>query len=483
MNSSKVFLRAKSLWSEAPRMTYGMFSRRLPTRVSHIVNLVTILILQILPKSALRIIPKNFRYLLLTAANTLFVSDSQWKKVIDLSFPNKSTDLIENFLNSKAYFRDGRLPNISKLLQEVKSKPFFEQNKDLKNIIQWSFWTVNHADFHSINDQVKHYLEGFQKTGNELSKRYLPQHTSNLGHLAMLFLYINYYRKRDPSRIIVLPRENSANEYFLRLITEKSPLKIEFANADEFSTQSPTMIDTLHYSLDINGRYRTESDCAFFSSQSHPEFEIDENFTLRLSESENARGKNALQEAIGHEISWFAVLHIRESKNGILNLGQARDVNISNYEDIAKVISNEGGLLIRMGDRNFPKLKSKFEAFDYAHSNIKSEFMDVWLWANAKFWIGNVSGATFAPIPFKVPRVISDQWYFNNTLPKGDVILRKKILHNGVFQPWHEVINSRISRCMDFSEIRRAGYELKTTGKLEIEAAVLEMCRRPSQNL
>ena len=89
MNSSKVFLRAKSLWSEAPRMTYGMFSRRLPTCVSHIVNLVTILILQSLPKSALRIIPKNFRYLLLTAANTLFVSDSQWKKVIDLSFPNK----------------------------------------------------------------------------------------------------------------------------------------------------------------------------------------------------------------------------------------------------------------------------------------------------------------------------------------------------------------------------------------------------------
>lgn len=482
MFPSRVIEKAKSLWIEAPRMTFGMLSRRLPTPISHIVNLMFMVILLILPKNALKIIPRNFRYLLLTAANILFIGDSQWKKVMHLSFANESIDLIESFLNSKTYFREGKIPNISKSLEELQSKTFVEQNREIKNIIQWAFWTVNHVDFHSINDQVKHYLEELPQTGNELSKRYLPQHTTNLGHLAMLFLYINYYRRRDPSRIIVLPKDHSANRYFLRLIIENSPLKIEFANQNEFASQSPTMIDTLHYSLDIDGRYRTESDCAFFSNQAHPEFEIEEDFRLSLSENEKERGKFILQEAIGHRISWFAILHIREPKNRLLKLGQARDTTINKYEDIAKIVIKEGGLLVRMGDPNFPKLSSRFEAFDYAHSDIKSEFMDVWLWANAKFWIGNVSGATFAPIPFKVPRVISDQWYFNNTHPSGDIVLRKEVLRNGISQPWYEIINSRISRCMDFSEIYRAGYELKTTDKIELEEAVLEMCKRPNQN-
>jgi putative glycosyltransferase (TIGR04372 family) len=75
-----------------------------------------------------------------------------------------------------------------------------------------------------------------------------------------------------------------------------------------------------------------------------------------------------------------------------------------------KAVANAGGLVVRNGSTNFVKLPDEFEAFDYAHSSIKSPFMDVWLNANCAFWIGNMNGASVVPIAFGKVRLITDAW-------------------------------------------------------------------------
>lgn len=400
------------------------------------------------------------RYLTLMACHSLRISEKKIEKLLRLKYPIESADLAKSYSMSRDYYQYGLLPDFSNQLEEIRNRDSKTQNKTLKNIIQWSFWTLNHKDFLSTNHLVQSFLTSLQNLKVDHSRRYLPQHTSNMGHLAMLFLYINYYRKRDPKRTIVLPETVAANEFFLKLIMRQSPLAIEFASKEEFESISPTLVDTLHYSLDVDGNYRTESDCAFFSNQDHPEFTINQEFRLALSDEEQRIGRDIFVEALGFEPKWFVILHVREPKNGDLNFSQSRDANISTYTEVANVVMKMGGIVIRMGDKNFPVIPKNFRAFDYAHSNIKSEFMDCWLWANCNSWIGTVNGAAFPPIAFGKKRLLLEQWYWYKVGPLGDFAMRKKLRKGRKEMIWEEVLESRISRCMERQFLRKAGVQL-----------------------
>jgi len=406
------------------------------------------------------------------ASHSLGLRDYKVEALLQLDFPKASVDLVESFSNARDYYLHGKMPDFDQRLKSVRNESYRVQNQTLREIIQWSFWTLNHKDFDEVNAKVKSFLVSLPKTGEELRRRYLPQHITNLGHLAMLFLYINYYRKSDPSRIIVLPRIRSANDFFLDLILRHSPLKIEFADPEIFSKIPPTQIDTLNYSFGPGGKYRTEADCAFATNQEFPEFRVEDDFILKLNEDENADGLRIIESKLGRKVDSFFVLHVREPKNGDLKFSQARDANISKYFTLADAIEKSGSLVIRMGDKNFPKLDSNFPAFDYAHSNIKSEFMDVWLWANCKKWIGTVNGAAFPPIAFRKERVLLEQWYWSAALPAGDVGVKKKIIQNYPIKIEISHEDIRVSRCMDRAFIARSGYKLCEASSDELASEV-----------
>lgn len=476
MWSKKILQQIALTWSEFPRMPYGVFNKKLPRLVARSMNCPLKLLLNLTPLSILRLMtPQRFTYLLVSASYELGISESRRKKLLSLNFPEKSQNLVLGYLETEKYYTTGKLPNFESQLKSLDSDSFDFQQRKLKSIIKWSFWTVNHSDFNQVNKTVKNYLFGLPKTGQEMKRRYLPQHTSNMGHLAMLFLYINYYRKRDPKRILVLPQGNSANSYYLDLILRHSPMQIEFADNAEFLRQSPTMIDTLHYSLDSNENYRTESDCAFYSEQEHPEFLIEDEFKLQLNFDEVEQGYRTLETYLNRKIPWFVTLHVRQPKNGDLKFSQVRDADVANYRLVAELVSKMGGLVIRMGDTSFPPLRRSFPAFDYAHSQIKSEFMDVWLWSQSRRWIGTVNGAAFPPITFGTPRILTDQWYWYSTGPSTDLVLRKDIEHEGAmlnnldFDPtWV------FSRTMSRSQLQRNGYTVRENNAEMLAKVVAE---------
>jgi putative glycosyltransferase (TIGR04372 family) len=130
-----------------------------------------------------------------------------------------------------------------------------------------------------------------------------------------------------------------------------------------------------------------------------------------------------------------------------------------------------------MGGPNFPKLNKKFPAVDYAHSEIKSEYIDYWLWANCKFWLGNSNGAAVAVIPFGKSRLITDQWPWDPNGPIIDLYLPKLIYDNkkSKFLTPEEIISSELGRAMSRNRIADSGLTLINNSSELIQASTLEM--------
>lgn len=465
---SRHWSRVRAINDTIPRLSYGMFNKRFPKMFSRCIDLILKRILKKNSFFIIRIIPRKFRYMLLMATHSLTFNSMSVEKLKQIDFHPKSKDLVEALFDQHRYFLQGCKPNFEEKLSLLNQKSFSEQNKRLKEMTGWAYWTLNHEDFMKFNDSVQQYLMTLPKVGKEEEVRYLPFHTSNLGHLTMFFLYLQHHSKYNRSRTLVIPRSTAANSFFLDKIVQQSSMNIEYEDLSVMLNQSPTLIDTLCYSLDSNLRYRTEIDGALSMKGNHQELVFPQEEAITLSDDEFNLGLEKLKSSFKKDISWFVTLHVREPRNRDLTHSQSRDVNIANYRELAEVIRKLGGEVIRMGDSSFPRLDRNFPAYDYAHSRLKSDFMDVWLWANSSLWIGNVNGATLAPIAFKKPRFITNQWYWNDVFTESDVILRKKIARYGNILTDEEIINMKISRCMDRTFIQHQGYSLIENSSDEI---------------
>jgi hypothetical protein len=177
-----------------------------------------------------------------------------------------------------------------------------------------------------------------------------------------------------------------------------------------------------------------------------------------MSDSEISKGHQMLNNIIGNK--WFVLLHVREPSDSILANSQARDSNIHTYKLLADYIHNKGGLVIRMGQSNLPALASDFHAFDYARSKIKSEFLDCWLWANCKYWVGNVNGAMLTALTFGKARLITNQWYWNLYGGPEDLVLPKLLFRNEALLSIDETMKCDLSRQMNRRYMENQGFNL-----------------------
>lgn len=141
-------------------------------------------------------------------------------------------------------------------------------------------------------------------------------------------------------------------------------------------------------------------------------------------------------------------MHIRQAKFGSKVSIRAEDADINNYLSFCLTVNELGGQVIRMGDRNFPKLPKDYPAVDYAYSDFKSDFFDTWLWGRCKWWTGNFNGACWPSLIFGVPRLITDAWPWDVNGPSTDYILPKllqRIDTNYTFGI-EETINNKLSK-------------------------------------
>jgi putative glycosyltransferase (TIGR04372 family) len=316
-----------------------------------------------------------------------------------------------------------------------------------------AFWNLNHKHFYEyLNLRISKL-----QNKNSCTTRYLPEYGTNLGHLGALFLYVNHFRKTNFVNHIIIPEKGSHNDYYLNLIRRASPINISLGKPE---ASEDFIEDTLLLNQEGSlNTYRIAADAAFYGQQIYDEWEISNDFKLILSSSEVQNGFDQISGKIKSD-RWIVLLHVRQPKNGSIELGQCRDSNINSYSEMCELIWDLGGQVVRMGDSRFPSFSHKDIVFDYANSEIRSNFLDCWLWNQCKFWVGNSHGASIPPLTFNKPRLMSNQWYWNLIGGRSDVVLPKLLTKNGDILNIENTITSSVSRTMDRRTLQAGRFAL-----------------------
>jgi putative glycosyltransferase (TIGR04372 family) len=144
---------------------------------------------------------------------------------------------------------------------------------------------------------------------------------------------------------------------------------------------------------------------------------------LQLRSEHRERGYRLLRELGVPEGAWFVGLHVRDAPDR-LNL---RNADIASYCLAIEEITNRGGWVLRMGDRSMCRLPSFRNTIDYAHSAQRADWMDVFLWAEGRFFIGTGSGPQLIPSTFGKPVAIANYGPIATIVcGKDDILLPKQ---------------------------------------------------------
>jgi len=124
-------------------------------------------------------------------------------------------------------------------------------------------------------------------------------------------------------------------------------------------------------------------------------------------------------------------LHVRDGgyKNDF-NRKSYRNSNISNYNKLIDYLVEKNYFVIRMGDNSSAKSNYSHKLFfDYAHSNINSGLMDIFLISECSFFIGTQSGILDLAYMFSKPVLTTNMCELFSGFPRkiNDRGLFKKI--------------------------------------------------------
>lgn len=275
-----------------------------------------------------------------------------------------------------------------------------------------------------------------------------------IGHIAHLDILIkNQILKKNNYKLIYFHNKllDIPNKFLLNKWIELG--FIEIGDESKIKRLTPEQIDLLTvefwYQETSNNNYRM-----FSNAGAH--IDKDWKFSergplLRMNKSEIKEGNEILKIlGIPNNKAWYACLHVREGgfhKNWEKIYASGRNADIDTYISACNEIIKQGGFVIRMGDKSMKKLPKGCGIIDYAHSEYKSEFMDVFLCATAKFFLGTNSGLSLVPPLFGVSCALTNwvpigiaQWYLHDTyIPKK--FFSKKHQRLNTFK---EILNNKI---------------------------------------
>jgi putative glycosyltransferase (TIGR04372 family) len=255
--------------------------------------------------------------------------------------------------------------------------------------------------------------------------RYLTGHWSNaIGHTSIL----DFFAKRNllglsASRYIVLaPPDQTANGAYLahwrdyfEIVTDQDEIK-RLSPQARLAEDYPTI-------LSIDGEWYWLHDAMTMVQE---KWETSgRGPLLKLLPEQIQRGRKTLSILGVPNGAWFVTLHVREAgsrekRNEMTTF--RRNSNIFDYEAAIRRITDAGGWVIRLGDACTTPLPPFERTVDYARSEAKSDWMDVFLISQARFFIGTNSGPVWAAGTFGVPTLLTNwaplgiQSHYSNTI-------------------------------------------------------------------
>jgi putative glycosyltransferase (TIGR04372 family) len=205
---------------------------------------------------------------------------------------------------------------------------------------------------------------------------------------------------------------------------------------------------------------------------------------LTLPPEIEARGWAALRGAGIPQGAWFVALHVREGTWDGRNAGLHGMLNadIATYEPAIAEITRRGGWVIRMGDPRMRRLRPTANVLDYCHSDLRADWMDVFLAARCRFMLGTSSGPAYLPALYGVPSVLTNWWPpAQRPWHSADLFIPKMLRHkaDGRYLTLPETLAEPFSYCHSahyLANVERVRVEDNDPGS--IRAAVAEMLDR-----
>lgn len=254
------------------------------------------------------------------------------------------------------------------------------------------------------NRKREHYAKSFNLPAE--GTRYLgPEWFAWIGHLASLDAYFKAKAMGllgDRKVKLVTQDKTIANpalfDYFRPFFDEVTDSyshderKTEYFRADYLSGLTMGDGSFVHYD-----QLRSEVLLAWDEQRREP--------LLKLTEDHLTRGEEALRRLGLPRGAWFVALHVRNNQN--TPFFDSRNADLNEYEQAAHMITKWGGHVIRMGEPR-PDPPDWPCLINYPESDEKSDWMDVYLSASCRFFLGTQSGLCEVPGCFGVPCALTN---------------------------------------------------------------------------
>jgi putative glycosyltransferase (TIGR04372 family) len=238
--------------------------------------------------------------------------------------------------------------------------------------------------------------------------------TRHIGHTAgldyVIKLGILEGRERDDTLLYIPSTSHIANRFLLDQVRPllklvERPADLPFGEPAvkvlRFDYLGPRMPDgTTVYFWDLAARtYRR------WHAEGRPPL-------LTFPPETDERGWRALRGVGVPPGAWFVAMHVRAGawKRHHLGLHQVLNAEIATYLPAIAEVTRRGGWVIRMGDATMPPLPPMPNVIDYCHSDLRADWMDVFLAARCRFMLGTSSGPAYLAPLYGVPSVLTNWW-------------------------------------------------------------------------
>lgn len=204
---------------------------------------------------------------------------------------------------------------------------------------------------------------------------------------------------------------------------------------------------------------------------------------LKMTESHRARGEECLKELGVPEGSWFVCVHTREGgyspKDEYINTH--RNSDIDDYRLAMGAIVERGGWCLRMGDATMKPLQPMAGVIDYAISSQKSDWMDVFLCAECRFFLGCASGLGMISTVFGVPSAFANLTPLSGAYPCGVFDLGVPMtlrMRSGKVLPFADALRSPVANLRHADLFEANGVTNVANDPEEIKDLAIEMMDR-----
>lgn len=314
-----------------------------------------------------------------------------------------------------------------------------------------------------------------------LGYRFLSINASRIGHLAGevdCFLKLQSLGFIDARyKYIVFTNSNICNEVFWGYVKQRINAidNLYLSKLLNLMNVGPGInFDISSYILSINQSARYYDVCRLWWDR-EPIFKLEkdhiEEASIKLYQMGVPPGKE------------FVCIHVRTlgfCKHDD-SVHENRNFSIDSLAKSINKLVDQGIYCILMGDSSSPKVFSSEMVINYAHSSFKSNLMDVFLCAKAKFFLGNSSGLFILSTVFGVPCALCNMLPFVCTgYTFRDLSIPKLIKNSrgGNYLSYQEIIDKKIANFRNAKQYERNDVEAISNTEDDIFALVCEMLDR-----